>query len=124
MARKRHSLAIEGAEATAKKTIQHLEEKVKEASANPGVRDRWLSKYFNNLQSYAEDPLRTAQAEAKLATWYHVVEENVAPEFKPAMSEARDTYYKRLAENYKRLAAEEEATKNTERRPGYVSTRI
>jgi len=124
MARRRHSIAIEGAEATAKKTIQHLEERVKEAQANPGVRDRWLSKYFNNLRDYAEDPLRTAEAEAKLATWYHVVEENVAPEFSRVMGNARGEYYKRLAEKYKRLAAAEEATKNTEKRPGYVSTRI
>jgi len=123
MARRRHSLAIEGAEATAKKTIQHLEEKVKEAQANPTVRDRWLSKYFNNLQNYAEDPLRTAEAESKLTTWYHVIEENVAPEFSRVMSGARTEYYKRLAEKYKRLAAEEETTK-TEKRPGYVSTRI
>jgi len=100
MARRRHSLSKEGAEATAKKTIQRLQDRVKEAQANPTVRDQWISKYFNNLQSYAEDPRRTAEAEAKLAMWYH----------------------KRLAEKYKRLA-EEEATK-TEKRPGYVSTGI
>jgi len=123
MARRRHSIALEGAEATAKKTIQHLQEKVKEAQANSSVRDKWLSKYFDNLQSYAEDPLRTAAAEAKLSTWYHVVEENVAPEFSRAMSNARAEYYKRLAEKYKSLAAAEETTK-TEKRPGYVSTRI
>ena len=123
MARKRHSIAIEGAEATAKKTIEHLEEKVKEAQANSAVRDRWLSKYFNNLQAYAEDPRRTAEAETKLATWYQVVEENVAPEFSKAMGTARGEYYKRLAQRYRRLAAAEEATK-TEQRPGYVSTRI
>jgi len=122
MARRRHSIAIEGAEATAKKTIEHLEEKVKEARANPGVRDRWISKYFNNLQNYAEDPIRTAEAEAKLATWYHVVEENVAPEFSRVMGTARGEYYKRLAEKYRKLAREE-AT-NAERRPGYVSMRI
>ena len=121
MARRRHSIAIEGPEATAKKTIEHLQEKVKEAQANSSVRDRWLSKYFNNLQNYAEDPLKTAHAEAKLATWYGVVEENVAPEFSRAMGNARGEYYKRLAEKYRRLA--EETTK-TEKRPGYVSTRI
>jgi len=97
---------------------------VKEARVNPAIQDRWLSKYFNNLQSYAEDPVRTAEAEAKLATWYGVLETDVAPSFSQTMSEARATYYKRLAEKYRRLAAEEEATKNTERRPGYVSTRI
>jgi hypothetical protein len=122
MARRRHSIAIEGAEATAKRTIQHLEERVKEAQANPTVRDRWISKYFNGIESYAEDPLKTAQAEAKLSTWYSVLETDVAPEFSLAMSKARTEYYKRLAEKYKRLAAEE--TTKTEKRPGYVSTRI
>jgi len=122
MARRRHSLAIEGAEGTAKRTIQHLQEKVKEARVNPAIQDRWLSKYFNNLQSYAEDPVRTAEAEAKLATWYGVLETDVAPSFSQTMSEARATYYKRLAEKYRRLAAEE--TTKTEKRPGYVSTRI
>ena len=121
MARRRHSIAIEGAEGTAKRTIQHLEERVKEAQADPAIRDRWLSKYFDNLQNYAEDPIRTAAAEAKLTTWYQVVEENVAPEFSRAMSSARAEYYKRLSEKYRKLAEEE--TKNTER-PGYVSRRI
>jgi len=121
MARRRHSIAIEGPEATAKRTIQHLEERVKEASANPGVRDRWLNRYFNNLQSYAEDPLRTAEAEAKLATWYSVLETDVAPSFSQTMSEARATYYKRLAEKYRRAA--EEAT-SAEHRKGSVSMRV
>ena len=121
MARRHHSIAIEGPEATAKRTIQHLEERVKEAQANPSIRDRWLSKYFNNLQSYAEDPVRTAEAETKLATWYSVLETDVAPSFSQTMSEARATYYKRLAEKYRRAA--EEAT-SAEHRKGSVSMRV
>jgi len=121
MARRRHSLAIYGPESTAKQTIEHLEERVKEAQANPSIRDRWLSKYFNNLQSYAEDPVRAAEAETKLATWYSVLETDVAPSFSQTMSEARATYYKRLAEKYKRLAREETTT---EQRPGRVSMRV
>jgi len=121
MARRRHSLAIYGPEATARKTIQHLQEKVKVAQSNPAVRDQWTAKYFNNLRDYAEDPMRSAAAEAKLSTWYQVVQEDVAPEFSRAMSSVRAEYYKRLSEKYRRLA--EETTK-TEKRPGYVSTRI
>jgi len=121
MARRRHSLAIYGAESTAKQTIQHFEEKVKEARANPAVRDKWISKYFNGIESYAEDPLRTAEAETKLATWYSVLETDVAPSFSQTMSEARATYYKRLAEKYRRAA--EEAT-SAEHRKGSVSMRV
>jgi hypothetical protein len=104
MARRKHSIAIYGAEATAKKTIEHLKEKVQEAKVNPSMKSAWVDKYFHGIEDYAENPERIADAERKLETWYEVLETNVAPEFSRAMSKARSEYYKRLAEKYNEMS--------------------
>jgi len=104
MARRKHSLAIYGAEATAKKTIEHLKEKVQEAKVNPSARNAWIDKYFRGIENYAEDPDRIEEAERKLSTWYEVLETNVAPEFSKVIGKARAEYYKRLAEKYNEMS--------------------
>jgi len=104
MARRKHSLAIYGAEATAKKTIEHLKEKVQEAKVNPSMRNAWIEKYFTGIEDYAENPDRIEEAQRKLETWYEVLETDVAPEFSKAMSKARAEYYKRLAEKYNEMS--------------------
>ena len=107
MARRKHSIAIYGAEATAKKTIEHLKEKVQEAKVNPSMRNAWVDKYFHGIEDYAENPERVAEAQRKLETWYNVLETNVAPEFSKVMSKARAEYYKRLAEKYNEMSEAE-----------------
>jgi len=104
MARRKHTLAIYGAEATAKKTIEHLKEKVQEAKVNPSAKSAWIDKYFRGIEDYADNPMRTAEAQRKLETWYNVLETDVAPEFSKTMSKARAEYYKRLAEKYTEMS--------------------
>ena len=104
MAKRKHSLAIYGAEATAKKTIAHLKEKVQEAKVNPSIRSAWIDKYFHGIEDYAENKERLEEAERKLSTWYEVLETDVAPEFSKTMSKARSEYYKRLAEKYAEMS--------------------
>jgi len=104
MSRRKHSLAIYGAEATAKKTIEHLKEKVQEAKVNPSERSAWIEKYFTGIEDYAENPQRLEEAQRKLETWYEVLETDIAPEFSKTMSKARSEYYKRLAEKYAQLS--------------------
>ena len=104
MARRKHSLAIYGAEATAKKTIEHLKEKVQEAKVNPSARSAWVEKYFHGIEDYADNRERLEEAQRKLETWYEVLETNVAPEFSKVMSKARSEYYKRLAEKYAEMS--------------------
>ena len=104
MARRKHSLAIYGAEATAKRTIEHLKEKVQEAKVNPSARSAWVDKYFRGIEDYADNPERLADAQRKLETWYEVLETNVAPEFSRTMSKARAEYYKRLADKYNEMS--------------------
>jgi len=104
---RRKRLEIEGPDSTAKRTIEHLTEKVKEAQASPTTKYNWEQKYFNGIEEYANNPERVRAAEEKLATWYGVVIDNVAPEFSRAMTKARAEYHKRLARKYKRLAEEE-----------------
>jgi hypothetical protein len=104
MARRKHSIAIYGAEATAKRTIEHLKEKVQEAKVNPSARSAWIEKYFHGIEDYADNRERLEEAERKLETWYEVLETDVAPEFSKAMSKARSEYYKRLAEKYSELS--------------------
>ena len=109
--RRKHSLEIEGPSATAKRTIERLTEKVKEAQVSPALKERWEQNYFNGIEKYADDPERVQVAEAKLGTWYNVVTDNVEPGFSRVMTKARAEYHKRLARKYKRLAeaeAEEE----------------
>ena len=103
----RRRLEIEGPDATAKRTIERLTRKVKEAQANPVEQDRWKQKYFNGIEKYADDPERVRNAEEKLSTWYGVVMDNVAPEFSGVMMKARVEYHKRLAQKYKRLVEAE-----------------
>jgi len=105
---RRKRLEIEGPDSTAKRTIEHLTEKVKEAQASPTTKYNWEQKYFNGIEEYANNPERVRAAEEKLATWYGVVIDNVAPEFSRAMTKARAEYHRRLAKKYKRLAEAEE----------------
>jgi len=104
----RKRLEVEGPESTAKRTIERLTQKVKHAQATPGERESWEQKYFNGIEKYAEDPERVRAAEEKLAVWYNVVMDNVAPEYSRVMAKAKAEYHKRLANKYKRLAEEEE----------------
>ena len=104
MAKRKHSIAIYGAEATAKKTIEHLKEKVQEAKVNPSMKSAWIDKYFHGIEDYAENKERLEEAERKLSTWYEVLETDVAPEFSKTMSKARAEYYKRLAEKYAEMS--------------------
>jgi len=106
--RRRKRLEIDGPDSTAKRTIERLTEKVKEAQASPTMKYNWEQKYFNGIEEYANNPERVRAAEEKLATWYGVVIDNVAPEFSRAMTKARAEYHKRLAKKYKRLAEAEE----------------
>ena len=99
---------MEGPEATAKRTIERLTEKVKEAQLSPALKQRWEQNYFSGIEKYADDPERVKAAEEKLGTWYNVVMDNVAPQFSRVMMKARAEYHKRLARKYKRLAEEEE----------------
>jgi hypothetical protein len=98
---------VEGPDATAKRTIAQLTEKVKEAQASPTTKYNWEQKYFSGIEKYANDPERVRNAEEKLATWYGVVMDDVAPRFSRVMMKARAEYHKRLARKYKRLAEEE-----------------
>lgn len=107
----RHSIAIYGAEATAKRTIEHLLEKIKEEKANPAVREEWVSHYIKGIERFGDDPARVEEAKEKLTTWYNVLESEVAPKYSAIMSEARAMYYKRLAEKYRKLAEAEEVKK-------------
>ena len=99
---------MEGPEATAKRTIERLTEKVKEAQVSPALKQRWEQNYFSGIEKYADDPERIRAAEEKLSTWYGVVMDNVALQFSRVMMKARAEYHKRLARKYKRLAEEEE----------------
>jgi len=99
---------VEGPEATAKRTIAQLTEKVKEAQVSPAMKQRWEQNYFSGIEKYADDPERVRAAEEKLSTWYNVVMDNVAPGFSRVMTKARAEYHKRLARKYKRLAEAEE----------------
>jgi hypothetical protein len=65
MARRKHSIAIYGAEATAKKTIEHLKEKVQEAKVNPSARSACVEKYFHGIEDYAENPERIEESRKK-----------------------------------------------------------
>ena len=108
--KRRKHLEIEGPDATAKRTIERLTEKVKEAQASLALKQRWEQNYFSGIEKYADDPERVRNAEEKLATWYGVVMDDVAPGFSGVMAKARAEYHKRLAKKYRRLAeAEEEA---------------
>ena len=106
--RRRKRLEIDGPDATAKRTIERLTEKVKEAQASPTMKYNWEQNYFSGIEKYANDPERVRAAEEKLGTWYNVVMDNVAPQFSRVMMKARAEYHKRLARKYKRLAEEEE----------------
>jgi len=103
----KHRLEIEGPNATAKRTIERLTKKAKEAQTNPEEQDRWKQKYFNGIEKYANDPERVRTAEEKLATWYGVVMDTVAPEYSGVMMKARVEYHKRLAKKYARLVEAE-----------------
>ena len=106
--KRRHRLELEGPDATAKRTIEHLTEKVKEAQVSPALKQRWEQNYFSGIEKYADDPERVRNAEEKLATWYGVVMDDVAPRFSRVMMKARAEYHKRLAKKYKHLAEAEE----------------
>ena len=106
--KRKHRLETEGPDATAKRTIAQLTEKVKEAQASLALKQRWEQNYFSGIEKYADDPERVRAAEEKLGTWYGVVMDNVAPQFSRAMTKARSEYHRRLAMKYKRLAEEEE----------------
>jgi len=106
--KKRHTLEVNGPDATAKRTIEHLTEKVKHAQVNPSLKQSWEQNYFSGIEKYADDPERVRAAEEKLGIWYGVVMDKVAPEFSGVMMKARAEYYKRLAKKYRRLAEEEE----------------
>jgi len=106
--RRRKRLEIDGPDATAKRTIERLTEKVKEAQVSPALKQHWEQNYFSGIEKYADDPERVRAAEEKLGTWYNVVMDNVAPQFSRVMMKARAEYHKRLARKYKRLAEEEE----------------
>ena len=74
------------------------------------MKQHWEQNYFSGIEKYADDPERVRNAEEKLATWYGVVMDDVAPGFSGVMAKARAEYHKRLAKKYRRLAeAEEEA---------------
>jgi len=108
---------VEGPAATAKRTIERLTEKVKEAQASPTTKYNWEQKYFSGIEKYANDPERQRVAEEKLGTWYGVVMDNVAPRYSRVMAKARAEYHKRLAKKYRRLAeaeAEEEGVEGEE----------
>jgi len=106
--RRRKRLEIDGPDATAKRTIERLTEKVKETQVSPALKQHWEQNYFSGIEKYADDPERVRAAEEKLSTWYNVVMDNVAPGFSRVMTKARAEYHKRLARKYKRLAEEEE----------------
>ena len=106
--KRRKHLEIEGPDATAKRTIERLTEKVKEAQASLALKQRWEQNYFSGIEKYADDPERVRNAEEKLATWYGVVMDDVAPRFSRVMMKARAEYHKRLAKKYKHLAEAEE----------------
>jgi hypothetical protein len=113
--KKRKRLEIEGPAATAKRTIERLTEKVKEAQVSPAMKQHWEQNYFSGIEKYADDPERVKAAEEKLGTWYDVVMDSVAPQFSQVMTKARAEYHKRLARKYKRLAeAEAEAEEEDE----------
>ena len=113
--KRKHRLEVEGPAATAKRTIERLTEKVKEAQASLALKQRWEQNYFSGIEKYADDPERVRAAEEKLGTWYEVVTDNVAPQFSQVMTKARAEYHKRLAKKYRRLAeAEEEAEEEDE----------
>jgi len=106
--KRKHRLEIEGPAATAKRTIERLTEKVKEAQVSPAMKQHWEQNYFSGIEKYADDPERIRAAEEKLSTWYDVVTDSVAPGFSGVMMKARAEYHKRLAKKYKRLAEAEE----------------
>jgi len=106
--RRKHRLEVDGPDATAKRTIERLTEKVKEAQASPTTKYNWEQKYFSGIEKYADDPERIRAAEEKLSTWYGVVMDDVAPRYSGVMAKARAEYHKRLARKYKRLAEAEE----------------
>jgi len=108
IARRRKRLEVEGPDATAKRTIERLTEKVKEAQASLALKQRWEQNYFSGIEKYADNPERIRAAEEKLGTWYGVVMDNVAPGFSRVMTKARAEYHKRLAKKYRRLAEAEE----------------
>jgi len=106
--RRKHRLEVDGPDATAKRTIERLTEKVKEAQVNPALKQHWEQNYFSGIEKYADDPDRVRAAEEKLGTWYDVVTGNVAPGYSRVMAKARAEYHRRLANKYKRLAEAEE----------------
>ena len=113
--KRRKHLEIDGPDATAKRTIERLTEKVKEAQVSPALKQHWEQNYFSGIEKYADDPERVKAAEEKLSTWYDVVMDNVAPGFSRVMAKARANYHRRLAQKYRRLAeAEEEEEGNDE----------
>ncbi|QXJ36587.1 hypothetical protein [Saccharolobus shibatae] len=103
----KHSILIYGPAGTAKRTIQHLKEKYRQAQSNPEVRREWVDKYFKDIGDYIDNPERTKEAEEKLGTWYEVLVSNVAPEFARAMQKAKAVYYRKLAEKLGESSAEE-----------------
>jgi len=106
--KRRKHLEIDGPDATAKRTIERLTEKVKEAQVSPALKQRWEQNYFSGIEKYADDPERVRAAEEKLSMWYGVVMDDVAPRYSGVMAKARAEYHKRLARKYKRLAEAEE----------------
>ena len=72
------------------------------------MKQHWEQNYFSGIEKYADDPERVRNAEEKLATWYGVVMDDVAPQFSRVMMKARANYHRRLAQKYKHLAEAEE----------------
>jgi len=98
-----------------------LEKYAEEYEAHGGD---WAKKYLEDINKFVNDPVKFQSAVDKLSTWYDVLDEYKG-EIKRAYAQIREDYADALARKYKERIEklQAEATK-TEKRPGYVTTRI